>query len=107
MSIKRKSNTSLEDSPREIFREEFLRPMKISAYALAKQLHVPAPRINDIVLEKPSITAATAVRLARFFGTSEQFWLNLQAACDVSRVKAERAAELAHIKPLNANGACP
>jgi antitoxin HigA-1 len=96
----------LKDSPREILREEFLKPMKIPAYGLPKKLHVPAARSNDIVLEKRSITAATAVRLARFFGSSEQFWLNLQAVCDVSRVKAERAAELARIKPLNASGAC-
>ena len=105
MSIKRKGTPRWKIHPGEILREEFLKPMRISAYALAKNLHVPAPRINDIVLEKRSITADTAVRLARFFGTSEGFWLNLQAAYDVSRVKAERAQELEHIKPLNASAA--
>jgi len=66
--------------PGKILREEFLKPMKISAYELAKQLHVPAPRVNDIVLERRGITADTAIRLARFFGTTEQFWLGLQNA---------------------------
>jgi len=64
--------------PGEILREEFLRPLGISAYELAKRLHVPAPRVNDIVLERRGVSADTAVRLSRFFGTTEQFWLNLQ-----------------------------
>jgi addiction module HigA family antidote len=71
-----------------------------------KSFTFPRLAVTISSTEKRSITAATAVRLARFFGSSEQFWLNLQAACDVSRVKAERAAELARIKPLNASGAC-
>ena len=86
--------------PGEILREEFLKPMKLSAYELAKRLLVPAPRINDIVLERRGITADTAIRLSRFFRTSEQFWLNLQSAYEVSRVKAERGAELERIEPL-------
>ena len=74
--------------------------MGMSAYALAKRLHVPPPRINDIILERRGITADTAVRLSRFFKTTEQFWLNLQDAYEVSRVKAERADELDRIEPL-------
>jgi antitoxin HigA-1 len=74
--------------------------MGISAYKLAKRLRVPPPRINDIVLERRGITADTAVRLSRFFGTTEQFWLNLQDAYEVSRVKAGRANELELIEPL-------
>lgn len=66
--------------PGEILREEFLKPMKLSVYRLAKEIHVPAPRVSDIVLEKRGISADTAVRLARFFGTTEQFWMNLHAA---------------------------
>jgi addiction module HigA family antidote len=76
--------------------------MKMSAYALAKRLHVPPPRINDIVLERRGITADTALRLSRFFGTTEQFWLNLQDAYDLTRVKAELARELEQIEPLHA-----
>jgi len=85
--------------PGEILREEFLKPMRLSAYELAKRLHVPAPRVNDIVLERRGISADTAVRLSRFFGTTEQFWLNLQAAYEISRVKAEHGAEIERIEP--------
>lgn len=74
--------------------------MGISVYQLAKELHVPAPRINDIVLRKRGITADTAVRLARYFGTSEQFWLGLQSSFEVGVVKSERQDELEQIKPL-------
>jgi addiction module HigA family antidote len=105
MSIIRKGTPRWRVHPGEILREEFLKPMRMSAYALAKRLHVPAPRINDIVLERRSITADTAVRLSRFFRTTEQFWLNLQDAYDVSRVKAERAAELDRIEPLRSTEA--
>ncbi len=65
--------------PGEILREEFLKPFKMSSYELAKRIRVPAPRVNDIVLGKRGITADTAVRLAKFFGTTETFWMNLQA----------------------------
>lgn len=85
--------------PGEILREEFLKPLEMSSYALAKGLRVPVPRINDIVLERRGITADTALRLARFFGTTEQFWLNLQSAYELSRAKSERGEEIAMIKP--------
>ena len=101
MSIARKDTPNWRVHPGEILREEFLKPMKMSVYRLAKELHVPAPRVNDIVLQKRGITADTAVRLARFFGTSEQFWLGLQAAHEVSVFKAEHRGLLARIKPLN------
>ncbi len=105
MAIIRKGNPKWRIHPGEILREEFLKPMGLSAYALAKRLHVPAPRVNDIVLEKRGITADTAIRLSRFFGTTEQFWLNLQNAYEVSRVKAARASELKRIEPLAASEA--
>jgi addiction module HigA family antidote len=105
MGIVRKGTPSWRIHPGEILREEFLKPMGISACKLAKRLRVPPPRINDIVLERRGITADTAVRLSRFFGTTEQFWLNLQDAYDVSRVKAERANELELIEPLKV-GVC-
>ena len=66
--------------PGEILREEFLVPLGISAYRLAKDIRVPATRIADIVNERRSISADTALRLSRYFGNSAQFWLNLQGA---------------------------
>jgi addiction module HigA family antidote len=83
-------------------REEFLKPFRMSAYELAKRLRVPVPRVNDIVLERRGISADTAVRLSRLFGTTEQFWMNLQAAYEVRRVKAAHAAEIERIQPLAA-----
>jgi len=69
--------------PGEILREEFLEPMGISQYRLAKNISVPPRRINEIVHGKRSITADTALRLGRFFGMSAQFWLNLQTRYDL------------------------
>ena len=69
--------------PGEILVEEFLKPLDLSQYRLAKGITVPARRINEIVLGKRAVTADTALRLARFFGTSERFWLNLQATYDL------------------------
>lgn len=69
--------------PGEILREEFLEPMGISQYRLAKDISVPPRRINEIVHGKRSITADTALRLGRFFGMSAQFWLNLQTRYDL------------------------
>jgi addiction module HigA family antidote len=78
--------------PGEVLREEFLKPLGLSANALALALRVPATRIGDILrTEKPrAISADTAIRLARYFGTSPEFWLNLQSAHDLSRTLAER-----------------
>lgn len=73
--------------PGEILAEEFLKPMKISQYRLAKDISVPARRINEIVQGKRGITADTALRLARCFGMSERFWINLQACYDLGRQK--------------------
>jgi antitoxin HigA-1 len=70
-------------SPGEILQEEFLRPLGITQYRLAKALTVPPRRINEIVHGKRAVTADTALRLARHFGTSERFWLNLQARYDL------------------------
>ncbi len=91
--------------PGEILREEFLKPFEMSSYELAKRLHVPAPRINDIVLEKRGITADTAIRLARFFGTTEGFWMNLQSFYEVRAAKKRLAGKLMRIKPQNAKSA--
>ena len=107
MAIRRTGTPNWKVHPGEILREEFLKPMKLSAYALAKAIHVPAPRVNDIVLEKRGITADTAVRLARFFGTSEQFWLGLQANYEISTVKADQRREIERIKPFEVVEARP
>lgn len=76
--------------PGEILREEFLLPLHLSANALAIALGVPAPRINDIARERRGISADTALRLARYFGTSAEFWMGLQADYDL-RVAASAA----------------
>jgi len=73
--------------PGEILLQEFLVPMGITQYRLAKDISVPARRINEIVHGGRDITADTALRLARYFGTSERFWLNLQARYDLEREK--------------------
>jgi len=77
--------------PGEILREEFMKPLGLSANALALALRVPATRIGDILrAEKPrTVTADTAIRLARYFGTSPEFWLNLQSAYDLALAVAE------------------
>ena len=69
--------------PGEILMEEFLKPLGVSQYRLAKDINVPARRINEIVHGKRSITADTALRLSRYFNLSERFWLNLQARYDL------------------------
>ncbi len=86
--------------PGEILREEYLRPLGLTPYRLARELHVPVPRINDIVLEKRAISADTAVRLAKFFGTTEAFWLGMQADYDAQQVKKSLQKELSKISPL-------
>lgn len=85
--------------PGEVLREEFLQPMGISAHALAMALHVPAPRINDIVRERRSVTADTALRLARYFGTSAGFWLGLQSDHDAAIARAALVDVLPSIQP--------
>jgi addiction module HigA family antidote len=69
--------------PGEVLQEDFLAPLRLTQYRLAKGLSVPPRRINEIVHGKRAITADTALRLARFFGTSERFWLNLQTGYDL------------------------
>ncbi len=69
--------------PGEVLNEEFLKPLGVTQYRLAKDLSIPARRVNEIVLGRRGITADTALRLARYFGTTERFWLNLQARYDL------------------------
>jgi addiction module HigA family antidote len=78
--------------PGEILLEEFLRPMGISQYRLAKDVSVPPRRINEIIQGKRAVSADTALRLSRYFGTSERFWLNLQTRYDLE-VQKDRLAD--------------
>jgi len=102
MSVKNNDLAGWAVHPGEILREEFLEAMGISAYRLAVDLHVSPPTINDIVRGKRGITPEMAAPLAKYFGTSELFWLNLQDAFSVHRVKAKYSKELKAIKPLAA-----
>lgn len=87
--------------PGEILREEFLAPLDMSPHALAVNLHVPAPRINDIVRERRAVTPDTALRLARYFGTTAQFWINLQSAYDLKLAEGELAGRInREVQPL-------
>lgn len=86
-------------SPGEILLEEFLKPMGITQYRLAKEIGVPQRRIGEIVAGKRAITADTGLRLSRFFSMSEGFWLGLQADYDREMAKDALAKTLAKIKP--------
>lgn len=87
--------------PGEVLREDFLKPLQMSAHALSKALHVPAGRINDIVLERRGVTPDTALRLVRFFGGDAQSWLNLQMLYDLKVTEREKAKQIeAEIEPL-------
>src|SRR4051812_7603548 len=86
--------------PGEILREEFLQPLGVTQYRLAKETSVPPRRINEIVLEQRGISADTALRLARFFGTSEMFWLNLQAQYDLDTQREKLGARLSDVAAL-------
>jgi addiction module HigA family antidote len=90
--------------PGEILYEEFLAPLALSQYQLAKEIAVPARRINEIIHGQRRITADTALRLARFFGTSDRFWLNLQTRYDLEIEKDRLGPVLDDIRPLSDAG---
>ncbi|HTJ31102.1 MAG TPA: HigA family addiction module antitoxin [Acidobacteriaceae bacterium] len=81
-------------SPGEMLQEEFLTPLSLSQNALAMKLRVPATRIGDIIHNRRGITPDTALRLARFFGNSPEFWLNLQQAYDLSKARMESGSAI-------------
>jgi len=85
--------------PGEMLREEFMVPMNLSANALAIGINVPVSRILDIIHERRGVSADTAVRLAKYFGTTERFWTNLQAEYDLSIVHQEKKSDLDRIVP--------
>jgi addiction module HigA family antidote len=88
--------------PGEILLEEFLEPLVVSQYQLAKEIGVPARRIDEIVHGQRRISAGTALRLARFFGTCERFWINLQSRYDLEVEKDRLGGALEGIRPLSA-----
>jgi addiction module HigA family antidote len=86
-------------TPGELLSEEFLKPMEISQYRLAKEIGVPAQRIGDIVMGKRAITADTDLRLCRFFGLSNGYWLRAQAAHDMELAERKLGPKLDEIRP--------
>lgn len=91
---------NLISHPGEILKEEFLEPLGISVYALAKAMSVPRTRLNDIVLKRRGISADTALRLARFFDMTPNYWLNLQTHYDLVMAETEPENTLAKVLTL-------
>jgi antitoxin HigA-1 len=91
--------------PGEILREEFLVPMQLTPYAVARACGVPRTRIERLAREETPITADTALRLGRYFGTTPAFWMNLQGQYDLERAEDEAATELKRIRPLKGQAA--
>ena len=87
--------------PGEMLREEFLVPMNISQRGLANAIHVPYQLINELVNQKRGVTPSTALRLAKFFGVSADFWLSLQVRCDLFKAHATEQKELESIKDFH------
>ena len=99
--MKAKASKLAPIHPGEILREEFMKPRDLSQNALARALNVPPRRINEIVLEKRSITADTALRLARFFGTTAELWAGLQADYDLRLARYEKEKQIERdVEPL-------
>jgi addiction module HigA family antidote len=87
--------------PGEMLIEEFLIPMGITQRELANSIHVPYQRVNEIINKRRGITPSTALRLAKFFGMSEDFWMNLQLRWDIYKAKRTESNELKTIRPFN------
>jgi antitoxin HigA-1 len=95
-------NTLPPIHPGEILRELYLEPLEMTSYALAKQLHIPRTRIERIVAEKTGITSDTALRLAKYFRTTPEFWTNLQSAYELKVSAAAIADEIDSITQIEA-----
>lgn len=91
--------------PGEVLSEEFLGPLNVSAYQLAKATFIPQTRISEIIKGNRRITADTALRLSKFFGTSAKFWLGLQNDFDLEEEENKKRKEINHIKPMEENAA--
>lgn len=83
----------------EILKEEFMEPMNLSAYKLAQEIHVPVSRVQDILHDRRKITADTSLRLAKFFGVSDRYFLEIQNDIDIRELKARMANEINTIHP--------
>lgn len=105
MGSKTKATALDPVTPGELLWEEFLVPMGLSRYRLAKEIGVPPQRIGDIVSGKRSVTADTDLRLCRFFGLSNGYWLRAQAAHDIEVARAQMADELRRINPWSGDAA--
>ncbi len=86
----------------EILREEFMDPMDLTAYRLAKEIHVPVSRVQDILHDRRKITPDTSLRLAKFFGVSDRYFLDMQNDIDIRELKTSKATDIAEIRPCRA-----
>jgi addiction module HigA family antidote len=94
-----KRNALAPVHPGEILREEFLAPLGLTPYALAAELRVPRTRVERLVREETAVTPETALRLARYFGTTPEFWLGIQARFDIETMRQTLHDDIASIKP--------
>ena|SRR5437016_3288412 len=101
MSYERRRGAAWAIHPGEILKEEFLTPMALSEYKLAKSLGVTAQRISDVLLKKGGISAEMAIRLGKFFSTSPEFWMNLQTAYELSIAHKNLKNKVGKIKPYS------
>ncbi len=90
--------------PGEMLREKFLLPMEISQRDLADAIHVPYQRVNELINQKRGVTPSTALRLAKFFGVSADYWLNLQIRCDLYRAQQSEKTDIASIQGFQKPG---
>lgn len=88
--------------PGEVLREDFLAPMKLTAYAVARACGVPRTRIERLIREETPVTADTALRLAKYFGTTPAFWMGMQAQYDLERAEDKISADIKRIEPIKA-----
>jgi len=100
MAYERRSSAAWAVHPGEILKHEFLKPMNITGYRLSKAINVNAQRVNDILLKKTGVSADMAIRLGKFFGTSAEFWMNLQAAYELVTAKKILGSKIGKIKPM-------
>jgi addiction module HigA family antidote len=91
--------------PGEVLKEEFLEPLEISAYRLSKETFIPQTRISEILKGNRRITADTALRLSKFFGTTAKFWLGLQDDYDIEEENNSKSSVFENIKQINSNAA--
>ena len=101
MAYVRRGSAAWAVHPGEILKHEFLKPMNITGYRLSKAIDVNAQRVNDIVLKKTGVSADMAIRFGRFFGTSAEFWMNLQAAYELVTAKKILGRKIGKIKTMS------